>query len=71
MHASGALVTKAMPFLLLGAAWGMEAPGWAWAALIAVGIVQIVTDLTMSVKQSDWKKFSREMAIARELDQGS
>ena len=68
MHASGALVTKAMPFLLLGAAWGMEAPGWAWAALVAVGILQIGTDLTMSVKQSDWKKYSRELAIARELD---
>ena len=68
MHASGALVTKAMPFLLLGAAWGMEAPGWAWVALVAIGLVMIITDMTMSVKQSDWKKFNREIAIARETD---
>lgn len=68
MHASGALVTKAMPFLLLGAAWGMEAPGWAWVVLVLVGVIQIITDITLSVKQSDWKKFNREMALARELE---
>jgi hypothetical protein len=66
MHASGALVTKAVPFLMLGAAWGMEAPAWAWVALIVIGVLQIVTDLTLSVKQSDWKKYRREMAIAKE-----
>lgn len=67
MHASGALVTKAMPFLMLGAAWGMEAPGWSWIALIGLGLVLITTDVTLSTKQSDWKKYGREMAIAREL----
>ncbi|MDF1595531.1 MAG: hypothetical protein P1T08_05475 [Acidimicrobiia bacterium] len=67
MHASGALVTKALPFLLLGAAWGMEAPVWSWIVLIGLGILLIISDVTMSTKQSDWKKFSREMAIARAL----
>ena len=67
MHASGALVTKAVPFLMFGAAWRMPAPAWSWFVLAAVGVVQIVTDVTISVKQSDWKKFRREMTIAREL----
>jgi hypothetical protein len=64
MHASGALVTKAVPFLMLGAAWGMEAPAWAWWALIAIGAVMILTDVFLSVNQSDWKKFRREMRLA-------
>ena len=60
MHASGAIVTKAIPFLMLGAAWGMEAPGWAWAALLVIGAVTVATDALWSTKSSDWKKFSRE-----------
>ena len=64
MHASGALVTKAIPFVLLGAAWGMEAPGWAWAVLLVVGIGQVATDLLWSTKSSDWKKFARERRYA-------
>ena len=67
MHAAGALVTKAIPFLMLGAAWGMKAPGWSWIVLVIIGVIQIITDATMSVKQSDWKKFQREMRIARRL----
>jgi hypothetical protein len=70
MHASGAIVTKLMPFLLLGAAWGMGAPTWAWMALTAIGVLQIVTDVTLSVKQSDWKRFRREMRVAAEVERG-
>jgi len=33
--------------------------------LIALGVLQIVTDLTLSTKSSDWKKFSREKGVAR------
>lgn len=69
MHASGALTTKAMPFLMLGAAAGMRAPLWSWIALIGIGVVTIITDITISTKQSDWKKFNREMAIARRLEE--
>ncbi len=60
MHAAGALTTKVVPFLMLGAGWAAGAPGWSQAALVALGIVQIVTDAAWSVKVSDWKKFRRE-----------
>lgn len=60
MHAAGAIVTKAIPFLLIGAAWGMEAPWWAWVALLGIGAVTVATDVLWSTKSSDWKKFSRE-----------
>jgi len=61
MHASGAIVTKLLPFLLLGAAWGMDAPAWSWWVLIILGIAQILTDVIWSTKASDWKKYQREM----------
>ena len=61
MHAAGAVVSKLMPFLLLGAAFGMDAPLWAWVGLIIFGVVQVVTDLLWSVKASDWKRYQREM----------
>jgi hypothetical protein len=61
MHAAGAVVSKLMPFLLLGAALGMDAPLWAWVGLIIFGVVQVVTDLLWSVKASDWKRYQREM----------
>jgi hypothetical protein len=64
MHASGALVTKFIPFLSLGAGWAMEAPGWAMALLAALGLAQIVTDIVWSTKKSDWKKFARERSLA-------
>ena len=64
MHASGAIATKAVPFLMLGAAWGMGAPGWAWIALLVTGVVMIVTDVAWSTKSSDWKKYRREMRYA-------
>ena len=65
MHASGALITKAIPFLLLGAAWGAEIPGWAVLVLLGVGVGQIITDIVWSTRSSDWKKFKREMAFAQ------
>jgi hypothetical protein len=66
MHASGAIVTKLVPFLALGAAWGSEVPGWTVAVILVVGVGQIITDVAFSTKQSDWKKYLREMRIARE-----
>ncbi|MDP8959083.1 MAG: hypothetical protein M3N51_07780 [Actinomycetota bacterium] len=65
MHASGAVVTKVVPFLLLPTA---RAPRWVTRALAAVGLGQIVTDLTFSVRLSDWKRFRREMRVARRLE---
>ena len=64
MHASGAMVTKLVPFIMLGPALAMQAPGWTVAALAALGVGQVVTDALWSVRSSDWKKFRREMAAA-------
>ncbi|MFV1971087.1 MAG: hypothetical protein ACC683_08815 [Acidimicrobiia bacterium] len=61
MHASGALVTKAIPFLLLPVALLSSAiTGWVAIVLLALGIVQIITDVLWSTKSSDWAKFKRE-----------
>lgn len=64
MHASGAIVSKIIPFLVaaLAAAGGAEA--WAVYVLLALGVFQLVTDVTLSTKASDWKKFRREMRLA-------
>lgn len=67
MHASGALVTKTIPFLLVGAAVAANLPAWAVWGLVAIGVVSIVTDVLWSTMASDWKKFSRERAVAQEL----
>lgn len=68
MHASGALVTKAVPFLLIPAALAAGVPGWALVLLIVFGVTQIGTDVAWSVRTSDWKKYRREMRVARDLD---
>jgi hypothetical protein len=65
MHASGAIATKLAPFLALAFWPGSGAPWWSAVALIAIGLLQIGTDLAFSVKSSDWKKFRRERAIAK------
>lgn len=65
MHASGAIVTKLIPFLLLGAAYGADVPRWVVLVLLSVGIGQIVTDVVWSTTSSDWNKFKREMEFAQ------
>lgn len=65
MHASGALATKAVPFLLIGAAVAADLPGWVGWALVGLGVAMVVTDVLWSTKSSDWKKFRREMEFAR------
>ena len=64
MHASGAIATKLTPFGVLPYALAISAAPWAMAVLVVVGVLQIVSDLTLSVKSSDWKKFRREMRLA-------
>jgi hypothetical protein len=66
MHASGALATKLAPFLALACWPASGAPWWAAVVLAAFGVLQIVTDVALSTKSSDWKKFRREKAIARQ-----
>lgn len=65
MHASGAIATKAAPFVALAFWPGSGAPWWSAVGLLVLGAAQIVTDVTLSTKSSDWKKFSRERAVAR------
>jgi hypothetical protein len=65
MHASGAVATKLGPFLALAFAPSANAPWWAVAVLVGLGLFQIVTDVFISTKASDWKKVRRELAVAR------
>lgn len=66
MHASGAITTKLIPFLLLGAGFAADAPAWALILLTGIGVVTVITDILWSTKASDWKKFRREMSFAQE-----
>jgi hypothetical protein len=65
MHASGALASKLAPFLALACWPATAAPGWAAWGLLALGALQIVTDVVFSIRSSDWKKVRRELRIAR------
>ncbi len=65
MHASGALATKAAPFVALAFWPASGAPGWSAWVLVALGLLQIATDVLFSRKTSDWKKVGRERRIAR------
>ena len=65
MHAAGAIVSKIIPFALLGAAVAADLPTWAVLTLAGVGVATIITDILWSTKSSDWKKFSREMGFAQ------
>lgn len=67
MHASGALVTKTLPFLLIGAVVAADLPGWLVWALVGFGLLQLVTDLVWSTKSSDWKRFRRELESAQSI----
>ncbi len=65
MHASGAIVTKSIPFLMVGASLASGAPTWVAWVLAAVGTATIVTDVLWSTSSSDWMKFKREMAFSQ------
>lgn len=65
MHASGAIVTKIVPFALVGSAIAAGLPVWAVWGLVVIGVATVATDIIWSTKSSDWKKFRREMAFAQ------
>jgi hypothetical protein len=65
MHAAGAIATKLTPFLVAAYAVAIETDAWAVLVLLLLGALQIVSDVLFSVKASDWKKFRREMRLAR------
>lgn len=68
MHAAGAVITKSIPFLLLPSALIAGVPTWTVAVLVVLGVGQLLTDALWSTKVSDWSKYRREMAIARESE---
>jgi hypothetical protein len=65
MHASGALATKAAPFIALAFFPASSAPAWAAWALLGMGVLTILTDVLFSRRLGDWKKVIRERDIAR------
>lgn len=71
MHASGAIVTKLVPFALIGAALAAAVPTWVVWVLVVVGIAQVITDVLWSTKASDWKKYRREMKFLPPVSRAS
>ena len=65
MHASGAIASKIAPFLALAFWPASDAPGWAAWAIAGYEVLIIGTDVFISTRTSDWKRFRREMRIAR------
>jgi hypothetical protein len=65
MHAAGAIATKLTPFLVIPYALAIGTEMWAVLAILALGVVQILTDVLYSVRASDWKRYRREMRLAR------
>jgi hypothetical protein len=64
MHAAGAVATKLAPFVVLGFYPASHAPAWAAWLVLAIGVVEIVTDILFSRKTGDWSKVRRERAVA-------
>ena len=65
MHASGAIASKAAPLVALTFWPATVAPAWAAWGLVGYGALLITTDVFISTKKSDWKRFRRELRIAR------
>jgi hypothetical protein len=64
MHASGAVVTKLVPFVALAVGRRSRAPSWALILLAAIGSLQIGTDLVFSTRYSDWWRVGRQVELA-------
>jgi hypothetical protein len=65
MHASGAVVTKVIPFALIPVARHLELSKGVVYLLVLIGLGQLITDALLSTKTSDWKKVKRELQAAR------
>ncbi|MEX2204011.1 MAG: hypothetical protein WD965_07965 [Actinomycetota bacterium] len=65
MHASGAVATKLAPFAALAFWPSTVASDWAAWALLALGVLEIASDIVFSVRRSDWKRVRRELRVAR------
>jgi hypothetical protein len=60
-----AIASKIAPLLALAFWPASDAPGWAAWAIAGYEVVIIGTDVFISTRTSDWKRFRREMRIAR------
>lgn len=72
MHAAGAIVSKIAPFAVFATLYlphraaGYDLlPSWSLWAILAIGVVQLITDVTFSSRKADWKKVRRELRVAR------
>jgi hypothetical protein len=72
MHAAGALASKAAPLAVFLGAYVPHAaagydllPAWSLWAVLAMGALEILTDIVWSRKVSDWKKVGRELRVAQ------
>lgn len=65
MHASGAVVTKIVPFALIPVSRSLDLYEWVTVLLLVIGAGQIATDVLFSTKSSDWKKVRRELKAAK------
>jgi hypothetical protein len=72
MHAAGALASKLAPFAVFAAVYlphraaGYDLlPAWSLWTILVFGVGQLITDLTFSIRKSDWKKVRRELGVAR------
>ncbi|HWC31783.1 MAG TPA: hypothetical protein VG709_01485 [Actinomycetota bacterium] len=72
MHAAGAIASKIAPFAVFVAVYlphrasgyGLL-PAWSVWTILAIGVVQLLTDILWSTKTSDWKKVRREARLGR------
>jgi hypothetical protein len=69
MHASGAVVTKLVPFVVLAVARRQRATSWVATALAILGVAQIATDALLSTRFSDWKRVNRQVRLLKNRDQ--
>jgi hypothetical protein len=67
MHASGAIKTMAVSILMFLVALAGGFPRWVKWLLGANAAVVTLTEIFFSTRYSDWKRYGREMRIAREV----
>ena len=69
MHASGAVVTKAIAGATFLLAMVARFPVWVSALLGAIAGGSVLIDVSLSTRYSDWKRYQREMRVARHLSE--
>ncbi len=70
MHASGAITTEIVSILTFLVALARGFPRWVKWVLGGNALVVTLTEIFFSTRYSDWKRFGREMRLAREMKRG-